>query len=99
MFLKTEHDLGIIKAGSKNNMEFPYDESVSLVTRITGCDCSSSYNKAKERMVVLVFTAMEIPKHLSTTKWVITKSYEVEAVLKDGTIAKQKISFKAIIVK
>ncbi len=99
MFLKTEHDLGTIKAGSTHRMEFPYDESINYISRITGCGCASSYNKAKERMIVLVFTAGDIPKHLSTTIWTITKNYEIEAVLNDGTVAKQNISFKAIIVR
>lgn len=107
MFLETHKFIGTIKVGESREIEFPYDETVSYIKKITiSCDCTRAYNIAKDRKIVAVFTAKPIPKHLESQGWYektlsITVVYVVKQVVNDGTeqTSSETAQFKVKIIR
>ena len=64
MFNTTNINLGVIRVGIQQIIEFPYD-NISLITKIKpSCDCSEAYNLASEGKLVVKYTPKPIPVHL-----------------------------------
>jgi hypothetical protein len=101
MFLKTNEALGTIKAGKEVTMEFPYDDNISYIKEIRGCNCASVYNVASKKQIVLKYIPT-FPKHLkemNQTQFHTNKNFIVTAVLKDGTDSSYTLSFEAIVIQ
>lgn len=101
MFLTDKINLGEVKVGSKNSLEFPYSD-IDYISRVTSpCVCTNVSNHVKDKMIKGSYVPAPIPIHLKVegmTKHPRDYTITVEYV-KDGHTITQQLKFTAIIIE
>jgi len=64
MFKTTTQALGSVKAGTKHQITFPYEDIETIHAINLGCGCTSAYNDPNIQSVVVNYTAQQVPQHL-----------------------------------
>ena len=98
MFAITEINLGRIKVGSINTLNFPYDD-LDYISRITTpCTCTGVTNYTREKVIRGEYRPNAIPVHLNVSEFPVSYTIAVE-YMKDGHQFNQNLVFKAIIIE
>lgn len=102
MFTVTTKDIGIVKAGQKQTILFPYTELGKIIATSSSCDCSTPKNDMLNKQIVVTYIPKQVPVHLQEmdkTQYAIRKEIIIESATIDGTTRKDTLVFTGIVSK
>lgn len=102
MFKVMKMHLGVIRAGNKRKIAFPYEDIVSIISMVSPCDCAIPINNIGTSEVVVDYTAKNLPIHLQEkgiTQMAIEREIVVSYNKPDGTQDVARLKFTATVIK
>jgi len=95
-FLVTDLNIGFVKPGKVEHIEFPYEGDVKFTKAESPCGCSLPYFDEDKKVIIVRYTPNSMPEHLKAqgkTQLTVKKQVTVFWIDEQGIEQSQILSF------